>query len=86
MKELLSLAISKLFSGRFLILVTSIGTYCYVLSRCLDMVAHKTLGVETFLGLFAGLASIVGTIVTFYFMRTDRNTEGNATNDNKTGQ
>jgi hypothetical protein len=65
----------KVFSGRYIILILSISTYCFLMGKCLDLVGQKIMTVETFLGLFAGLTGIVSTIVTFYFMRTDRRTE-----------
>jgi len=70
----------KVLSGRYAILIMSIGTYCYIMNKCLDLVANKIMAVETFLGLFAGLTGIVSTIVTFYFMRNDRTfTNGEST-------
>jgi len=71
---MLKRVVDKILSGRYTILIMSIFTYCYLMNKCLNLVADKIMAVETFLGLFAGLTGIVSTIVTFYFMRTDRET------------
>ena len=59
-------------SGRMYLVKSFTVTYCTVVILSSAMVFLDKMAVEAFLGLVAGLAGILGSIQTFYFLRTDR--------------
>jgi len=72
MKELLSRFLGKLASGRYFATVVIIATACKAYLGCMDLVTVGKMSIEVFLGINTGFWTIVGSIITFYFTRSDR--------------
>lgn len=68
---------SKWTSGRWVVLVFCVSTYCVCILGSLILACKKILNIEAFLALFGGLSGLVTMIVTFYYDRKDRNGSGN---------
>ena len=62
----------KLSSGKFLVTVLIVSTYCFVMLGCCVLVVTKFIDAPTFLGLFAGFSTLAGTIVTGYFNKKEQ--------------
>ena len=69
--------LEKITSGRWLSTVAIVGTYCYIIIHCLNLVKDKAMDLQVFLGMFAAFALIAKEIVQGYFARTDRAPENN---------
>lgn len=64
--------LSKLLSGRFLMVVFLTGTFCAVQIGLVVALLQKTITPDAFFASFGTLATLVGTIATSYFGRSDR--------------
>ena len=64
----------KEISGRKIILVTTVSTYCLCIIGSVVLTVMKLLSVDVFLALFGGLSGVVVLIVNSYFDRRDRST------------
>lgn len=63
----------KIFSGRYFMTISIIGTYCLTILAAIYFVATKVLSVEMFLGLMSSFVLVAREIADSYFKRDDRN-------------
>ena len=66
----------KIFSGRFLVTVGIVVTYCAIMLLSMILVSQGKMDMPTFMGMFTAFALISREIAQSYFVRNDRKKEG----------
>lgn len=75
--------IDKITSARFIVTISLVHTYCYIMWECVNLFKNKLISSETFLALLAGFSSAVILVIKSYFDRTDRITQTGGNSNEK---